>query len=95
MTETRRIAAILVADVVGYSKLMGEDEVGTARAVRERRDPAAPIARGFGGRLVKTMDDVLKGKRKGEWAVSVSGNWRLVFEFEGSNVTNIDLVDYH
>jgi proteic killer suppression protein len=37
----------------------------------------------------------LKGKRKGQWAVSVSGNWRLVFEFDGENVTNVDLVDYH
>jgi toxin HigB-1 len=37
----------------------------------------------------------LKGKRKGQWAVSVSGNWRLVFEFEGENATNLDLVDYH
>jgi proteic killer suppression protein len=37
----------------------------------------------------------LKGERKGQWAVSVSGNWRLVFEFEEGNVTNVDLVDYH
>ena len=37
----------------------------------------------------------LKGDRKGQWAVSVSGNWRLVFEFDGANATNIDLVDYH
>ena len=37
----------------------------------------------------------LKGKRKGQWAVSVSGNWRLVFEFDGEDVTNIDRVDYH
>jgi proteic killer suppression protein len=37
----------------------------------------------------------MKGKRLGQWAVWVSGNWRLVFEFEGSNVTNVDLVDYH
>ena len=28
-------------------------------------------------------------------AVSVSGNWRLVFEFEGENATDVDLVDYH
>jgi len=27
--------------------------------------------------------------------VSISGNWRVVFEFEGRNVTNVDLVDYH
>jgi proteic killer suppression protein len=37
----------------------------------------------------------LKGKRAGQWAVSVSGNRRLVFEFDGENVTNVDLVDYH
>jgi proteic killer suppression protein len=27
--------------------------------------------------------------------VWVSGNWRIVFEFEGENATNVDLVDYH
>jgi proteic killer suppression protein len=37
----------------------------------------------------------LKGGRRGQWAVSVSGNWRLVFVFEGPNVTDVDLVDYH
>ena len=47
MTETRKLAAILAADVVGYSRLMGEDEAGTARAVRERREAAAPIVSGL------------------------------------------------
>jgi proteic killer suppression protein len=37
----------------------------------------------------------LAGERKGEWAVSVSGNWRLVFRFDGENATDVDLVDYH
>jgi proteic killer suppression protein len=37
----------------------------------------------------------LRGERRGEWAVSVSGNWRLVFRFEGPDVTDVDLVDYH
>ena len=37
----------------------------------------------------------LKGERRGQWAVWVSGNWRLVFEFDGEDVTNVDLVDYH
>jgi proteic killer suppression protein len=37
----------------------------------------------------------LRGDRKGQWAVAVSGNWRIVFEFEGENATNVDLVDYH
>ena len=59
MSETRKLAAILAADVVGYSRLMGEDEAGTARAVREHRQAAAPTVCGFGGRLVKTMGDGL------------------------------------
>ncbi len=37
----------------------------------------------------------LHGDRAGQWSVSISGNWRVVFEFEGQNVTNVDLVDYH
>ena len=37
----------------------------------------------------------LKGDRKGQFAVSVSGNWRIVFEFDGENATAVDLVDYH
>jgi proteic killer suppression protein len=37
----------------------------------------------------------LKGNRKGSWAVSVSGNWRIVFRFEKSNAYDVDLVDYH
>jgi TolB-like protein/class 3 adenylate cyclase/Tfp pilus assembly protein PilF len=57
MSESRKLAAILAADVVGYSRLMGEDEAGTAKIVRERRDAATPIVRSFGGRLVKTTGD--------------------------------------
>ena len=37
----------------------------------------------------------LRGGRRGEWAVSVSGNWRVIFEFDGPEATNVDLVDYH
>jgi proteic killer suppression protein len=37
----------------------------------------------------------LTGDRKGQYAVSVSGNWRIVFEFEWQDATSVDLVDYH
>ena len=37
----------------------------------------------------------LKGQRAGQWAVWVSSNWRLVFVFEGGDVSDVDLVDYH
>ena len=37
----------------------------------------------------------LKGGRKGTWAVSVSGNWRMTFAFSGPDVVNVDYADYH
>jgi proteic killer suppression protein len=37
----------------------------------------------------------LSGERAGRWSVRVSGNWRLVFAFEGENAANVDYVDYH
>ena len=43
MASTRRLAAILAADIVGYSRLMGLDEAGTAQAVREHRAAADPL----------------------------------------------------
>jgi len=37
----------------------------------------------------------LKGDRKGSFAVSISGNWRLTFEFDGEDAVRVDLEDYH
>jgi len=37
----------------------------------------------------------LKGERKGEFAVSVSGNWRITFEFDGNDAVKVNLEDYH
>src|SRR5882724_7831576 len=54
----RRLAAILAADVVGYSRMMGEDEVGTLAAMRsvwsELFNPSVASHR---GRIVKMMGD--------------------------------------
>ncbi len=57
MAASRKLAAILAADVVGYSRMMGEDEAGTAEGVRERREAVLPIIAAHGGRLFKTMGD--------------------------------------
>ena len=58
MSQTRRLAAILAADVAGYSRLIGEDEEGTLDRLRSMRaeviDP--PIAQ-HRGRIVKTTGD--------------------------------------
>ena len=53
----RRLAAILAADVAGYSRLMGLDEVGTARTLREHRAVTDALVAKHGGRIVKTTGD--------------------------------------
>src|ERR1017187_9380311 len=55
----RRLAAIVAADVAGYSRLMGLDEVGTARALREHRAVSDALVAKHGGRIVKTTGDGL------------------------------------
>ena len=37
----------------------------------------------------------LKGDRQGQWSMSVSGNWRIVFRFVDGEAVDVDLVDYH
>jgi TolB-like protein/class 3 adenylate cyclase/Flp pilus assembly protein TadD len=54
----RRLTTILAADVVGYSRLMGEDEAGTLAALKAlRRDLVKPKEIQYGGRTVKLMGD--------------------------------------
>ncbi len=68
------------------------DQVAKIRRILNRLDAAASVADvdAPGFRLHK-----LKGDLSGLWAVSVSGNWRIVFRFEGANALEVDLVDYH
>ena len=54
----RRLAAIMAADVVSYSRLMGADEVGTLRTLKaHRRELIDPVIAGHRGRIVKTTGD--------------------------------------
>ncbi len=54
----RKLAAILAADVVGYSRLMGEDEAGTLAALKAHRDELiVPKVAEHNGRIVKLMGD--------------------------------------
>src|SRR5215831_8873017 len=60
MTATRRLAAILAADVAGYSRLIGADEGGTLQRLRAIRDELVdPTLAAHHGRLVKTTGDGL------------------------------------
>src|SRR6516225_4544404 len=58
MSRTRRLAAILAADVAGYSRLMGADEEGTLERLKTlRRDLLDPKIAEHHGRIVKTTGD--------------------------------------
>jgi len=58
MNTTRRLAAILAADVVGYSRLMGADEVATLETLKaHRRELVDPAIAAHHGRIVKTTGD--------------------------------------
>lgn len=53
----RRLAAVLAADVAGYSRLMSHDEAGTARRLREHFAALQPLVARHAGRIVNTMGD--------------------------------------
>ena len=59
--------------------------LGRLNVAREPRDLGLP-----GLRL-----HPLKGERRGTWAVSASGNWRVTFAFSGPDVIDVDYEDYH
>ena len=60
MSQTRRLAAILAADVAGYSRLMGVDEEGTLERLKAlRRELVDPKLAEHHGRIVKTTGDGL------------------------------------
>ena len=58
--ENRRLAAIVAADIAGYSRLIGQDEEGTLRALRaHRRELIDPLIDEHGGRIANTAGDSL------------------------------------
>ena len=58
--ENRRLAAIVAADIAGYSRLIGQDEEGTLRAMRaHRRDLIDRLIDAHGGRIANTAGDSL------------------------------------
>src|SRR5262249_48735250 len=57
-TQQRRLAAIMAADVVGYSRLLEQDEAGTLAALKKRRkEILVPLVAEHDGRIVKVMGD--------------------------------------
>jgi adenylate cyclase len=73
VSQTRRLAAILAADVAGYSRLMGVDEEGTLERLKAlRRELLDPKIAGHHGHTVKTTDDGMLPE-----VPSVADTWAL------------------
>ncbi len=56
-SASRRLAAILAADIAGYSRLMGEDEAATVRDLKGHQAVVLPLVGRFGGRIIDTAGD--------------------------------------
>jgi adenylate cyclase len=55
----RRLGAILFADIADYARLMGQDEIGTWQAVKERIETFNERAESYGGRVLQIRGDGL------------------------------------
>ncbi len=53
----RRLAAILAADIAGYSRLMGQDETATVRDLKAHQAVILPLVGRHGGRIIDTAGD--------------------------------------
>jgi len=61
-TVDRKLRAILCADVKGYSRMMGEDEVGTYQALTSNLESIRSIISEHKGRVFSSPGDLLKGR---------------------------------
>lgn len=57
LSTKRRLAAILAADIAGYSRLMGEDEAATVRDLKAHQAVILPLVGRYGGRVIDTAGD--------------------------------------
>jgi proteic killer suppression protein len=74
------------------TKGVRQDQIRRLRAILARLEASTtPADMDFPGLRLHP----LSGDLSGFYAVDVSGNWRVIFRFEGEDATDIDLIDYH
>ncbi|MFM7345774.1 MAG: type II toxin-antitoxin system RelE/ParE family toxin [Tagaea sp.] len=76
----------------GKSRFSGPDEE-TAHLALAALDEAVSLAEL--GALRSIGLHKLKGDRKGQWAMTISGRWRLCFKFADGDAFEVEIVDYH
>lgn len=76
----------------GKCKFSGLDE---ARAIKLLAVLHAAQSLAILGSLNSVGLHALKGSRKGQWAISVNGPWRICFSFRKGDAYDVEIVDYH
>lgn len=76
----------------GKNKFSGLD---VGKALLQLRTLDDLVALSEVSRLKGTGLHKLSGDRKGQWALTINGPWRLVFEFKNGHAYNVEIVDYH
>lgn len=79
--------------------------VETGKSKFSGLDPAKAMARLSVLDAARSLDDIsplrsiglhkLSGDRKGQWAMTINGPWRLCFRFENGDAYDVEIVDYH
>ena len=99
MAETRRLAAILAADVVGFSRMTGADEDGTLSRLRVLRDDLVePATAAHNGdfppmfrRAAVFVDKFLKGEKPGEIPIEQATKFKTVVNLGTAKTLGLDI----
>lgn len=76
----------------GVSRKLPPEMVGRIEIILDRLNTMRDVR---DMRLSHLRLHKLKGKRKGEWAVTVKDNYRVTFRFVNGDVEDVDFIDYH
>jgi class 3 adenylate cyclase len=79
LANSHRLAAILAADIAGYSRLMGESEEDTVRDLNAHQAVLLPMVEDFGGRVIDTVERFEEGLAHGRPGIA-----GLVEQFESA-----------
>src|SRR5436190_541369 len=92
MTQLRQLAAIMFTDIVGYTRLMGEDEQKAFELLQQNRELQKPIIEEFNGRWIKELGDgVLASFNTVSDAVHAAMNIRNATEGSGKFLLRIGI----
>lgn len=105
MLDVARRLSYPIAVIVSFANRATERFAREGKSKFTGMDVAKAMARLKTLRAARSIDDIpplrsiglhaLTGDRKGQWAMTINGPWRLVFRFRDGNAEDVEIVDYH